>query len=256
MTRALAFVADVGEGFGPYRLGDDNAILDQLTSANIACGYHAGDPLIMDATVAACVQRGVSIGAHPSFPDRGGFGRRHMQLSQEELRTDVLYQLGALHAFAVARGTRIGHVTMHGRLGNLVVKDPYFAEPVCDAIASFDPSIVVVGREGELTERARRIGIPIAPLALIDRSYIDAQTLVPRSEPNAVLTDPEAIMHRLLRLATDGVIESVDGTEIPVNTAVVLLHGDTPGSAELAGRARRSIEDAGIELVPIPELAR
>lgn len=256
MSASLAMVADVGEGFGPYRMGDDLAILDQLTSANIACGFHAGDPTIMDRTVAACVERGISIGAHPGFQDRFGFGRRMIDIAPGDLRNEVIYQLGALSGFAAAHGSRVSHLTAHGLLGNLSVKQERYAAPLVDAVAAFDPSIRIVSREGELTRLARERGLGVVLHALADRGYIDAQTLVPRTEEGAVIHDTDRIVERIVRLATEGVIIGVTGEPIPVTARAVLVHGDTPGSASLAGRIRETLVDQGVTLVPIAELDR
>ena len=212
MTRTVDLVADLGEGFGAYRMGDDNALLDILTSANIACGFHAGDPRIMDATVKACVQRRVAVGAHPSFPDLVGFGRRAMDLTADEVRTDVLYQLGALQAFAAANGTRVEHLAPHGRLGNLVATRPDYAAAVVDAVEAVDPGLIVLAQDGELADAARSRGIRVGIVGIADRAYRADGTLVPRSEPGAVLHDEQEIAQRTVRMVVDGEIRSVEGT--------------------------------------------
>lgn len=187
MTHTVDLVADLGEGFGAYTMGDDEALLDVLTSANVACGFHAGDPRIMDATVRHCVQRGVAVGAHPSFPDLVGFGRRAMDLTPDEVRTDVLYQIGALQAFAAAHGTRVRHVAPHGRLGNLVATRPDYAAAVADAVASLDRSLIVLAQDGALADAARARDLRVGIVGIADRAYRDDGTLVPRSEPGAVI---------------------------------------------------------------------
>ena len=170
MGSTVDLVADLGEGFGAYRMGDDEALLDVVTSANVACGFHAGDPRIMDRTVAACAERGVSVGAHPSFPDLAGFGRRAMDLTPDEVRTDVLYQVGALQAFAAAHGTRVRHVAPHGRLGNLVATRADYAEAVAEAVASVDPSMIVLAQDGELAVAARARGLAVGVVGIADRA--------------------------------------------------------------------------------------
>src|SRR6266700_1389705 len=162
MGRSVDLVADLGEGFGAYRMGDDDALLDVLTSANVACGFHAGDPRIMDATVASCAARGIGVGAHPSFPDLAGFGRRAMDLTADEVRTDVLYQVGALQAFTTAHGTRVRHVAPHGRLGNLVATRQDYADAVTDAVASLDQSLMILAQNGKLADAARARGLRVA----------------------------------------------------------------------------------------------
>ncbi|MFD7480138.1 5-oxoprolinase subunit PxpA, partial [Streptomyces sp. NPDC059837] len=206
MTPMVDLVADLGEGFGAYTMGDDEALLEMLTSANVACGFHAGDPRIMDATVRTCVEKRVSVGAHPSFPDLVGFGRRAMDLTPEEVRTDVLYQIGALQAFAVAHGTRVHHVAPHGRLGNLVAVRPDYARAVVDAVASLDASLVILAQDGELADAARARGLRVGIVGIADRAYRDDGTLVPRSEPGAVIHDPDEVARRTLRMVTEGVI--------------------------------------------------
>lgn len=252
MTHQIDLVADLGEGFGAYRMGDDDALLDILTSANIACGFHAGDPRIMDATVASCVRRGVSVGAHPSFPDLVGFGRRAMDLTPDEVRTDVLYQVGALQAFATAHGTRVRHVAPHGRLGNLVATRPDYAVAVVDAVAALDPSLVVLAQDGELADAARARDLRVAIVGIADRAYADDGTLVPRSQPGAVIEDEAEIADRTVRMVTEGVIRTVGGRDLPVACDTVLLHGDTPGAIALAHRIRKVLQAAGVTIAPLP----
>lgn len=251
MTHQIDLVADLGEGFGAYRMGDDDALLDILTSANIACGFHAGDPRIMDSTVASCVRRGVSVGAHPSFPDLAGFGRRAMDLTPDEVRTDVLYQVGALQAFATAHGTRVRHVAPHGRLGNLVATRPDYAAAVADAVAALDRSMVVLAQDGELADAARARDLRVAIVGIADRAYADDGTLVPRSQPGAVLEDEAEIAERTVRMVTEGVIRTVGGRDLPVACDTVLLHGDTPGAIALAHRIRKELQGAGVTIAPL-----
>ena len=254
MTYRVDLVADLGEGFGTYRMGDDDALLDVVTSANIACGFHAGDPCIMDATVSSCVRRDVAVGAHPSFPDLAGFGRRAMELTADEVRTDVLYQVGALQAFAAAHGTRVRHVAPHGRLGNLVATRTDYAVAVADAVASLDRSLIVVAQDGELAEAARARDLRVGIVGIADRGYADDGTLVPRTEPGAVLQDEAEIAERTVRMVTEGVVRTVGGRDIPVECDTVLLHGDTPGALALAHRVRKELLAAGVTIAPLPEV--
>lgn len=256
MTYPVDLVADLGEGFGAYTMGDDEALLDVLTSANIACGFHAGDPRTMDATIRSCAKRGISPGAHPSFPDLVGFGRRAMELTAEEVRTDVLYQIGALQAFAAAYGTRVNHVAPHGRLGNLVATRADYAAAVADAVAALDRSLIVLAQDGELATAARARGLPVGIVGIADRAYAADGTLVPRTQPGAVIRDAEEIAKRTVRMVTDGVIDSADGKAIPVECDTVLLHGDSPGAVAAARAVRSELLSAGVEIVPLPEVLR
>ncbi len=244
-------LADLGEGFGAYTMGDDDALLEIVTSANVACGFHAGDPRVMERTVAECVRRGVGIGAHPSFPDLVGFGRREMDLTADEVRTDVLYQLGALSAFARRHGASVTHLCPHGRLGNLVIIRRDYADAVADAVASFDPSIVLVTQAGAVVDAATERGLPLAMVAAIDRSFEPDGTLTPRSEPGAVLDDVDEIVARAVRMVTDGEVDVRGGGTIPIVVDSVLLHGDGPHAIDVARRVRSALTDAGVELRPL-----
>jgi UPF0271 protein len=251
MTRTVDLIADIGEGFGSWTMGRDEEILPWLTSANIACGFHAGDPLIMERTVRRCLELGVRIGAHPGFRDLAGFGRRAIDASADEIRTDVLYQIGALAGFVRAAGASLAHVTPHGRLGNLVVADEKYAAPVLDAVATYDPTLIVVAQEGVLTRLAAERGVPAARLGLVDRAYEDDGSLVSRRKPGAVLHDPELIAERAVRMVVDGVVTSVNGAEVAVGCDTVLLHGDNEASIQAARMVRTALEEAGVSLAPL-----
>lgn len=253
MARKIDLVADLGEGFGPWRMGDDAALLDVLTSANIACGFHAGDPRIMDETVRSCVERGVGVGAHPSFPDLQGFGRRDMGLTAEEVRTDVLYQFGALSAIAAFHGASVTHIAPHGRLGNLVAVREDYAEAVAEAARRIDPDLIVLAQDGKLADAARAAGLRVGIVGIADRAYEDDGTLVPRSEPGAVIHDSDEIRRRTVRMVVDGVIESRGGVLIPVACDTVLVHGDTDGAVALAKQIRGGLEEAGVEIAPLAD---
>ncbi|MEV2221249.1 5-oxoprolinase subunit PxpA [Nocardia vinacea] len=254
MAWKIDLVADIGESFGAWTMGDDNALLDVLTSANIACGFHAGDPQTMDRTVRQCVARGIGIGAHPSFPDLVGFGRRAMDLSADEVRTDVLYQLGALHAFAGAHGTTVSHVAPHGRLGNLVATRADYAAAVVDAVGSFDPNLIVLAQDGKLADHACAQGIRVGIVGIVDRAYRADGTLVPRSEPGAVIHDPEALARRAVRMVTEEIIESIGGTSLSVRPNTLLLHGDNADAVRNARAIRTALIAAGVHIVPLPEV--
>jgi 5-oxoprolinase (ATP-hydrolysing) subunit A len=251
MGPTVDLVADLGEGFGAYSMGDDAALLEVVSSANIACGFHAGDPDIMNATVAECVRRGVSIGAHPSFPDLRGFGRRAMDLTADEIRNDVLYQLGALSAFAAYHGTSVAHIAPHGRLGNLVATRADYAAAVADAAWRVNPGLIVLAQDGELAAAAAERQLPVAIVGIADRAYEADGTLVPRGRPGAVIHDPSVIVERTVRMVCEGLIETVAGTDLPIVADTVLLHGDTPGAVQLARRVRAELEIAGVAIAPL-----
>ena len=254
MGPTVDLVADLGEGFGAYSMGDDAALLEVVSSANIACGFHAGDPDIMNATVAECVRRGVSIGAHPSFPDLRGFGRRAMDLTAGEVRNDILYQVGALSAFASYHGSGVAHIAPHGRLGNLVATRADYAAAVADAAARVNPDLIVLAQDGELADAATLRHLPVGIVGIADRAYEADGTLVPRSRPGAVIHDPSAIVHRTIRMVCEGLIETVAGTDLPIVADTVLLHGDTPGAVELARQVRAELERAGVTIAPLGQV--
>lgn len=247
-------VADLGEGFGAYSIGDDKALLDIVSSANIACGFHAGDPDIMDATVARCVRNGVGIGAHPSFPDLRGFGRRAMDLTAGEVRNDVIYQLGALAAFAAYHGGSVSHLAPHGRLGNLVATRADYAEAVVDAATRVDPNLIILAQDGELANAAAARGLRVGIVGIADRAYEDDGTLVPRSKPGAVIHDPATIVERTVRMVSEGRIQTASGRDIAIQADTVLLHGDNPGAVELARLIRRELIAAGVTIAPVSQV--
>ncbi|WP_407727515.1 LamB/YcsF family protein (plasmid) [Rhodococcoides fascians] len=251
MATTVDLVADLGEAFGSYSMGDDLALLEMVTSANIACGFHAGDPVVMNRTVAECARRGIAVGAHPGFPDLVGFGRRAMDLTQNEVMTDTLYQIGALHAFATAHRTPLTHITPHGRLGNLVVIDDRYAQGVLDAVTAYDPTLIVVTQAGRLADLARQASIPVSILGIADRAYNADGTLVSRALPGAVVTDPDDVADRVVRMVVDNIVLAVDGTEVPIDCDTVLLHGDTPGSVHLARTIRARLDAAGVHIAPM-----
>lgn len=246
MTRTIDLVADVGEAFGPYSLGDDEHLLDLLTSANVACGFHAGDPQIMTKTVAACRTRGVAVGAHPGFNDLRGFGRRAIAMSTDEVRTDVLYQLGALQGIAQAQAVELSHVTPHGSLGNLSVTDEGYARGVAEAVAAFDPNLPIVTQEGQLSKLARSEGLRVAITAMADRSYNPDGSLVSRKIKGAVIHDEDVVVERAVRMVTDGTVVAHDGSLMEIDVDTVLLHGDNAEAVEAADRIRDALSAAGV----------
>jgi len=238
--------ADIGESYGAWRMGDDDAVLDVVTSANIACGYHAGDPVTMLATLRAAARREVRIGAHVSYPDLVGFGRRELNCAGEEIAADVLYQLGALQALARSVGTFVRYVKPHGALYNRACADPDIAVVIADALASVGriPVLLLAGSPG--VAAAEGNGRPVVTEAFADRAYTPDGALAPRRHPGAVISDEAAVVERCLRLATDGTVITTDGTAIRIGARSLCLHGDTPNAAALARKAREALQAAGI----------
>ncbi|EHP43699.1 LamB/YcsF family protein [Cupriavidus basilensis OR16] len=243
----IDFNSDMGESFGIYRLGDDAAVLPHVTSANIACGFHAGDAQTMAATVRAATALGVSLGAHPGFADLQGFGRRAMQLGRDEIYNITVYQVGALHAFAAAAGNRLAHVKPHGALYNQAARDGAMARALCEAVRDVDPSLVFYGLAGSaLVTAAREAGLAVAQEVFADRTYQDDGSLTPRSHPAAMITDVEASIAQVLRMVRDGVVRSLGGVDVPVRADTLCIHGDQPGAAGFARRIRAALEAEGI----------
>ena len=244
--------ADLGEGFGPWRMGEDEALLDVVSSANVACGFHAGDPLIMDRTVRLARDRGIDVGAHVGFPDRQGFGRRVMQIDVAELATMVVYQLGALAGLARAAGWRMTHMSFHGALGNMAAANAALADPLLRAVAEFDPRLIVSSSSSKaIEEAAARHGLTVATSFLADRAYDDQGLLVPRKLPNSVIKDEETVLARVRQLLQTGTVTTYSGAAIAMEVRSILVHGDTPGAVQLARTIRTEIEHAGGRIVPI-----
>ncbi len=251
MARRIDLNCDMGEGFGPWQMGDDEAMMRFVTSLNVACGFHAGDPRIMDQRVRTAKERGLGVGAHPSFPDLVGFGRRDMQVSYEEAVTDILYQIGALSAFCRRHGVQLQHVKPHGQLNNLAVTDSRLAEAIVDAVRAFDPGLILIAYGGELLRIGETKGLTVAHEVYADRAYTGDGRLVSRRLPGAVITDPEEVARRTVRLVVEGVVDTVEGSELPVRADTVCLHGDTPGSVALAAAVRRALDAAGVVVEPL-----
>ncbi|MGI8332810.1 LamB/YcsF family protein [Actinomadura scrupuli] len=241
--------ADLGEGFGAWSLGDDAALLAVVTSANVACGFHAGDPLIMRRTCEAAVARGVSIGAQVSYRDLAGFGRREMDVAPEELTAEVLYQLAALDGIARVCGGRVGYVKPHGALYNRIVRDPAQAAAVTAAVRAYDPALPVLTLPGSAVYEAAE-DLTVVAECYADRAYTPAGTLVSRREPGAVIHDPVEVAARAVRMAVDGVVLAIDGTPVTLRARSICVHGDTPGAVEIAHAVRTALTDAGIALGP------
>ena len=243
--------ADLGEGFGVWRLGDDERLLEVITSANIACGFHAGDPMTMRRVCAAAADRGVVIGAQVGYRDLVGFGRRRIDIDPEELAADVLYQLGALDACARAAGTGVRYVKPHGALYNTAADDRGQADAIAAAIVAFDRSLPLLALPSSaMAEAAHAAGLSFVPEAFADRAYLPTGRLVPRTQPGAVIDDPYAVVARAAAFALHRRVTATDGTVLALEPRSLCVHGDTPGAAYLAGEISRTLVDAGVTLAP------
>lgn len=242
--------SDLGESFGAWRMGDDAAMMQIVTSANVACGFHAGDPAGLLTTLRAAAKAGVSVGAHVGYRDLAGFGRRAMDPSSAELQGDVIYQIGALQALARAAGTRVRYVKPHGALYNTMAQDVRQAADVIAAIRAVDPALPLVALAGApVVEQARAAGLTVIAEAFADRAYTPSGALVSRRDPGAVLHDPDLVGERMRRLATEGRITAVDGSEIALSAQSICVHGDSPDAVAMARRIRDILLNAGVELV-------
>jgi UPF0271 protein len=246
---------DMGESFGAYRLGRDAEVIEWITSANIACGFHAGDPLVMDRTVALAASRGVGVGAHPGFPDLKGFGRRNLDCTLEEVKTDILYQVGALQAFCAAHRVRLRHVKPHGALYNMAVGNEPLARAIAQAVATAGSGLRLVtlaGPEAALMARiGREEGLQVVFEAFPDRAYTPEGRLVSRRLPGAVISDPDQAAERAVGMATGGRIQAIDGTLLEMEIDTLCVHGDTPTALALVQTIRRGLEAAGVALAPM-----
>ncbi|KXV01496.1 hypothetical protein AD929_06080 [Gluconobacter potus] len=247
--------SDMGEGFGRWRIADDDGLMDVISSANIACGFHAGDYAIMNRTVQLAKEKGVGIGAHPGLPDLMGFGRRSMSISNADMEAMMVYQIGALQAVAALHGHRVTHVSYHAAFGNMANADEGLALRLARAIAALDRELTVFCMPGQLTERAAdKAGIRAQTLFLADRAYTSLGTLVPRGQPGAVIHDLDAVRARVRQFLEDGSVTTSVGSRLEVKAQSILVHSDTPGSLELAKAIRSEIEATGATLTPAFQL--
>ncbi|HAG59920.1 MAG TPA: LamB/YcsF family protein [Arthrobacter bacterium] len=241
--------SDVGESFGRWSLGDDLAIFGSVSSANVACGFHAGDPSVIRRTCRDAVAAGVVIGAHVGYRDLAGFGRRFLDISPTELANDVVYQIGALQALAAAEGARVRYVKPHGGLYNAIVTHSAQAQAVVDAVASVDPNLPILGLPGsEILRLADKAGLRGVSEAFADRAYNPDGTLVPRSLPGAVLEDPELVAEHVLRMATESAVRTIDGSILKIRAESICVHGDSPGAAAMATAVKSALGDAGVSI--------
>ena len=253
MTAKIDFNCDMGESFGMYKMGFDEEVIQHITSANIACGFHAGDPMWMRHTVNLAERHGVAIGAHPSFPDLNGFGRRNMLVSPEEAKNDVTYQVGALQAFTADK--KLQHVKPHGAMYNMAVNDQSLAQAICESILEIDPDIILVALAGSRwIDIAEDMGLKVAREIFADRALNADGTLVSRSQPGSVIHDAGEVVERSLHMVTEGKATAINGDEIEVQADSLCLHGDTPGAVDMAAALKRELESAGVAILPISKI--
>lgn len=244
--------ADLGESFGVWRLGEDEEVVRYVTSVNIACGLHAGDPLVMWRSARLAKEAGVAVGAHPGYPDLQGFGRRYLALTPREVEAFLVYQIGALEAFCRAEGVRLRHVKPHGSLYNAAARDPELAAAVARAVGRVGAELILVGLAGsELLRAGERAGLPVASEAFADRAYNPDGTLVPRGHPAAIVAHPEEVARRALGLVREGIVEATDGSRLAVKADTICFHGDTPGVAGLVRLVRARLEGEGVRVAPL-----
>ena len=240
---------DMGESFGAYEIGADDEVLPFVSSANIACGFHGGDPSVMRKTVAGAIAQGVAIGAHPSLPDLVGFGRRVMQVTPQEVYDLIIYQVGALLGFARAAGATLAHVKPHGALYNMAASQPPLADAIARAVHDVDSTLILFGLAGShLLKAAERAGIAAASEVFADRNYLKDGALVPRQRPDALVTDVDEAVRRAIRMVRDGVVTDVEGEDIAIRADTICIHGDGPHAAEIAKQLRAGLEGAGVEI--------
>ena len=253
MASRIDFNCDMGESFGMYKMGFDEEVIKYITSANIACGFHAGDPIWMRKTVSLAQEYGVGIGAHPSYPDLNGFGRRNMAATPEEVRNDVVYQAGALSAFTAEK--RLQHVKPHGAMYNQAVNDSELGKSICEAVLEVQPDAVLLALSGsKWIDVAEGMGMRVAREVFADRAINSDGTLVSRSLPGSVIHDTSEVVERSLLMVKEGKIRSVEGVEVEVMADSICLHGDTPGAVDMARNLRSAFEQEGVSVTPLSEI--
>ena len=246
---------DLGESFGNYTCGMDASVIPHISSANVACGFHAGDPLVMQKTVALAAKHGTAVGAHPGFPDLVGFGRRNMAVSPAELKAMMIYQIGALKAFCRSQGVTLQHVKPHGAMYNMAAKDRKLADAICEAIAEVDDSLILLGLSGsEMLKAAKAKGLRCASEVFADRAYEPDGSLTPRALEGSVITDEEEAINRVLQMVKSGTVVARNGQVIPIEADSICLHGDGVKAVEFARRIRQALTDSGVEIVPLAQL--
>ncbi len=247
--------SDLGESFGNYKIGLDEEVLRFMTSANVACGFHASDPVVMEKTVAMAAASGVEVGAHPGFPDLQGFGRRNMAMKPYEIKAMVMYQIGAIDVFCRTAGLKLQHVKPHGALYNMAEKDKVVADAITDAIIAVDPGLILLSPASSMMYKsALEKGLPAAREVFADRAYEEDGSLVSRSKPGAMITDEDLAVKRVLRMIKEGRVTAITGKDIEIQADSVCVHGDGPKAVAFAGRIRAALEEDGIEVVSLRKL--
>lgn len=241
--------SDMGESFGAYKIGNDEGIIQYVTSANIACGYHAGDPMVMDKVVRLAQEHGAAVGAHPGYPDLMGFGRRKMVLSPDEVKNYMKYQIGALWAFAHSRGMRLQHVAPHGALGNLCQYDRETSRAICEAVYEIDPSIMIFYCAGAvLGDEAEKMGLKTVSEIFADRAYMDDLSLVPRKQPGSMITDEDLAVERCIRMVKEGRVTTITGKDVEIKGDTLCVHGDGAKALAFVERIRKAFQSEGIQI--------
>ncbi|NLY43320.1 MAG: LamB/YcsF family protein [Clostridiaceae bacterium] len=245
----------MGESFGRYKLGMDEDVIPYITSANVACGFHAGDPHVMNKTVMLAKKYGVSVGAHPGYPDLLGFGRRKMDVSPEEIKDYIVYQVGALKAFCEVHGVKLQHIKPHGALYNAAGKDPVLARAIAEAVYEVDKELIFLVLAGSEMEKAgKEVGLKTAREVFGDRNYREDGSLVPRSHPKAVLKDDDEVARRVVRMVTEGKVLTIEGKDIDVEVDSICVHGDTLGAINFIKRIRKDLQEKGVEIASLDKI--
>lgn len=253
--RRIDLNCDLGESFGNYKCGMDDEIIPYITSANVACGFHASDPLVMQQTVQIAAKHNVAVGAHPGFPDLVGFGRRNMSLSASEITAMIEYQIGALTAFCKANHKKLQHVKPHGALYNMAARDEKMAAAICEGIAAVDPHLILLAPSfSQMTKAARSMGLPTASEVFADRAYEEDGSLVARSKPGAMITNEEEAIARVLQMIEKGTVTAITGKEIEVEADSVCIHGDSPAALIFTRKIHQALTEAGIILAPMAQV--
>lgn len=254
MSYVVDLNSDIGESFGNYKIGLDKEIVKQISSANIACGFHAGDPTVMNSTVRKAVENNVAVGAHPGFPDLAGFGRRKMDISSEDITCLIVYQIGAIKAFAAKYGTTLQHVKAHGALYNMAAKNKEIADAIAKGIVQVDKNLICVGQGNtEMEKAAKKYGLKYACEVFADRNMNPDGSLVSRKLDNAVITDEKLACDRVLKMIKEGEVKAVDGSIVKVKADTICVHGDNPKAVEFASNIRKTLQENGVKIKPMNE---
>ena len=253
--KAVDLNCDLGESFGAYKIGRDEDVIPLISSANVACGWHAGDAVVMERTVKAAAEAGVAVGAHPGFPDLVGFGRRNMNITPSEAKSYIIYQIGALQAFCRAYGVKLQHVKPHGALYNMAAKDEKLAAAICEGIASVSDEIILLGLSGSvMSDAAEKVGIGFASEVFADRAYEEDGTLVARSKPGAVIADENEAASRVVEMVMNGTVSSVTGKKIEIKADSICVHGDNEHALEFVRLIRKKLNENGLEIKPLSKI--